>query len=180
MTHGWMVWAPVAMLVAAAMEPWAALLHGRVWHRWLWTVHRSHHRRRTGGFERNDLLSALHAPLAIAAVLYGCAGPAGWPREVIYGVGVGMSAFGAAYLIAHDGLVHGRWPVRPLLRLGYFRRIVRAHRKHHRGAGGPPYGLFLGPWELARHRVTRRRRRSRPSGPRSTPSVPPSTGRGPS
>jgi beta-carotene 3-hydroxylase len=154
--HRLVVWLPCAVLSALAMELWAGLLHGRVWHGALWPIHRSHHARRRGRFEANDVLSALHAPVAVTAIVYGCVGPSGWVREVVYGAGIGMSAFGLSYAIVHDGLVHGRLPVRGLLRWRYFREVARAHRVHHAGVeGARPFGLFLGPRELARHgRVT--------------------------
>lgn len=145
------VWLPVALVTAVAMDLWAALLHGKVWHRLLWFVHVSHHTKREGIFEHNDALSVLHAPIAIAFVLYGCAGAPGVLREVLFGIGIGASAFGLAYFVVHDGLVHGRLPVRFLLRLAWLRAVVRAHRVHHVGVKGqPPYGLFFGPLELAR------------------------------
>ena len=155
-----LVWVPVALAVAGAMDLWAALLHGRVWHAWLWSVHRSHHAPRAHGarFEANDALSVLHAPVAIALILIGCLDDPGVAREVSFGVGVGMSLFGVAYLVVHDGLVHARLPVHGLARLPYFRAVARAHRVHHTGsAGGAPYGLFFGPWELARRRDLTRR-----------------------
>ncbi len=161
-----LVWLPVAVVVAVAMDLWAAFLHGRVWHSLLWSVHRSHHTPRPAGsrFEANDALSVLHVPPAIALILFGCVGSPGVPREVAFGVGMGMSLFGLAYLLVHDGLVHGRLPVQFLMRLRYFRGVARAHRVHHEGtAGGAPYGLFLGRWELA---ITRRLKRSRPSSAR--------------
>ena len=141
-----LVWAPVAVAVAAAMDGWAALLHRAVWHGPLWFLHRSHHRPRRGRFEANDALSVTHAPAALALILYGCAGPAGTLREVAFGAGAGMTAFGLAYLLVHDGLVHGRLPVRFLLRVGALRAVVRAHERHHaEGPGAAPYGLFFGP-----------------------------------
>jgi beta-carotene 3-hydroxylase len=156
--HPVLVWLPIAVCVFAAMDLWAALLHGRVWHGRLWFIHRSHHELRKGRFERNDALSFLHAPLAIALILYGCAARAGLAREVAFGVGLGMTAFGAGYTLVHDGLVHRRLPVQWLLSVPYLRAVVRAHRVHHAGVeGGPPYGLFFGPLELARHRFTRLR-----------------------
>jgi len=166
------VWLPVAALVAVAMDFWAAFLHGRVWHTWLYPVHRSHHVPRQGTFERNDALSCLHAPLAIALIVYGCQSDAGVTREVAFGVGIGMTAFGLSYLVVHDGLVHGRLPVGFLLRSRYLRGVVRAHRVHHAGtARGTPYGLFFGRWELAR---AARVRPSQPSsGPRPAPSARP-------
>src|SRR3712207_6170094 len=102
------IWIPVSLGVAALMELWAGLLHGSFWHRVLWPVHRSHHQRRRGRFEANDALSALHAPIAIALILYGCRGAEGPLREVAFGVGIGMTMFGLAYLVVHDGFAHGR------------------------------------------------------------------------
>lgn len=148
-----LIWLPTALVTALAMEAWAGMLHEHVWHGRLWTIHVSHHRRRLGRFETNDLLSGLHAPLAIALILYGCrAAPGPW-REVAFGVGVGMTAFGLAYLLVHDGVVHGRLPVKALQRIGYLRRVADAHRVHHAGVrGGAPYGFFNGPRELRRRR----------------------------
>jgi len=164
-----LIWVAVALPVAAAMEPWAALLHGRVWHRWLWLVHRSHHTARRGRFEHNDALSFLHAPIAVALILWGCLGEPGVLREVAFGAGLGMTLFGVAYAIVHDGLVHGRLPVAALGRLRTFDRIRRAHQAHHRREHGGPYGLFLGPRELAREvaarRATRAPQRSARPGP---------------
>ena len=151
-----LIWLPVALVVAAAMDLWAALLHGRVWHSWLWRVHRSHHEPRPQGarFEINDALSVLHAPIAIALILFGCTATPGFVRELGFGIGVGMTLFGMAYVVVHDGLVHGRLPVRFLLHLRYFRGVARAHRVHHTGvAGGAPYGLFFARWELRDHQA---------------------------
>ena len=143
------LWLPVAIVTALAMEPWAALLHGRFWHRSLWPIHKSHHRPQDpeGGraLELNDALSLLHAPVAVGLILYGCAGPVGPWREVAFGTGLGMSLFGVAYVLVHDGLVHGRLPMAGLLRFAYFRRVRSAHLRHHLKSG-PPFGLFFGPW----------------------------------
>ena len=140
----------IALVVAVAMDFWAGLLHRRLWHRRLWSIHRSHHSARRGRFERNDLLSGLHAPMAVALIVCGTRLPAGLSRDLALGVGSGMTLFGAIYLTLHDGLVHGRLPVRALLRFGVLRAIVRAHRRHHRAGGGAPYGLLFGPWEFRR------------------------------
>lgn len=155
------VWIPAAVVTAVAMDVWAALLHGAVWHGPLFPIHRSHHAPR-GRLEANDALSFLHAPIAIALVLYGCRAAPGLCREVAFGVGVGMTVFGLAYVVVHDGLVHGRLPVAFLERSRYLRRVARAHRVHHREtAGGAPYGLFFGPHELAARSRLKRRHRAR-------------------
>jgi beta-carotene 3-hydroxylase len=145
-----LVWIPVALVVACFMELWAMLLHGRVWHSLLWRIHRSHHRKRRGAFEANDALSLLHAPIAATLIIYGCAAAPSLLRDLAFGVGIGMSLFGVAYLVVHDGLVHERLPVGALARIPYFARVRDAHRVHHKKGARGPYGLFLGPWELAR------------------------------
>lgn len=152
----------VAVVVACAMEPWARMLHGQVWHRSLWGVHRSHHSRRRGRFELNDVLSATHAPIAAALIMIGCNlhGPA---AAIAIGVGAGMSVFGIAYVVVHDGLVHGRLPVAFLGRLPFLRGVKEAHSIHH-ARGEAPYGFFLGPAELKR---TTRARGARPSARRT-------------
>ena len=150
------VWIPTALTVAVLMDLWAALLHGFVWHGALLFVHRTHHAPRAGRWELNDALSLLHAPLAIALILYGCAAAPSLGRELAYGVGLGMTAFGVAYVVVHDGFVHGRLPVAWLDRFRFFRAVARSHRVHHLGTGGPPYGLFFGRWELE---IAGRRRR---------------------
>jgi len=155
------IWVPVALVVAVAMDVWAGLLHGLVWHRVLWMVHRSHHTPRDGRFERNDVLAGLHAPPAIALILYGCAGPETVLREVAFGVGLGMTLFAVGYLIVHDGLVHGRLPVQGLARFRTLRRIARAHRAHHGEASGKPYSLFFGPTELRIATALKRARAAR-------------------
>lgn len=149
MTLSLALWIVTALAAFAAMEGWAALLHGKVWHRALWSVHRSHHEPRRGVFERNDVLSFLHAPIAIGLILYGCTGAPGPLRDVAFGFGLGMTAFGVAYVLVHDGLVHQRLPVSGLARIPYLARVRDAHRVHHR-TGGPPFGLFLGPLVLRR------------------------------
>jgi beta-carotene 3-hydroxylase len=169
------IWVPVALVVAPLMDRWAAFLHGRVWHGWLYPVHRTHHDPRRAGsrLEANDALSAIHAPIAMVLIIGACRAAPSVGREVAFGVGVGMTLFGGAYFIVHDGLVHGRLPVSFLLRVRYFRSVARCHRVHHRGsAQGAPYGLFFGKRELALHRPTTPSRRApaRDRGPSARPS----------
>jgi beta-carotene 3-hydroxylase len=142
-----LLWIAIALCVAMAMEPWAAWVHHKVWHGALWSVHRSHHVEREGWFEANDVFAAAHALPAIVLIVYGCEAGNVWVGAVSFGIGIGMTLFGAAYALVHDGLVHGRLPVGFLLRFRLFRRIKGAHQRHHI-SGTYPYGLFLGPQEL--------------------------------
>lgn len=148
-------WA-IAATVAALMELWAMLLHGRLWHGPLWITHRSHHTPRKGWFEFNDIFAVFHAAIAIALIIGGLEGLTGMAQLVSVAIGVGMTAFGLAYFAIHDGLIHGRLPVEGLARFAWLRRIRNAHRVHH-AKDAEPYGLFLGTWELKRVRAKVRR-----------------------
>lgn len=159
---GWTLCLVSALATVIAMELWAALLHGRIWHGLLWKIHRSHHRRRQGGLEANDALSLLHAPVAAAVIVLGCRAATAPACHVLLGIGAGMTVFGIAYLLVHDGLVHGRLPVEFLARWSYLARVREAHLIHH-ARGREPYGLFLGPWALARAEL--RLTGSRPRAP---------------
>ena len=51
-------------------------------------------------------------------------------------------------MVVHDGVVHSRFPTFGLERVGWIQEVAEAHRAHHKGKMGVPYGLFLGPHEL--------------------------------
>ena len=91
----------------AAMELVAWGAHKYIMHGWGWGWHSSHHAPRRGWFEKNDLFAIVFAGLAIALIYLGTRGwhPLEW-------VGAGMTAYGLLYFVAHDGLVHHRWPLR--------------------------------------------------------------------
>jgi beta-carotene 3-hydroxylase len=116
----------IVLLTVAAMEGVAWLVHKHVMHGFGWGWHASHHTPRRGAFEKNDLFALVFAAAAIALIWLGTHGhaPLQW-------VGAGMTAYGFLYFVAHDGLVHRRWPLRFTPRRGYLKRLVQAHRLHH-------------------------------------------------
>ena len=50
-------------------------------------------------------------------------------------IGAGMTAYGFLYFLAHDGLVHKRWPLKYVPRNGYLKRLYQAHLMHHAVSG---------------------------------------------
>lgn len=142
-----LTWISIGVPLAVSMEWWARFLHGTIWHGPLYSMHEDHHVETPGYFERNDLFAVGHAAIAIPLMLYGCAGHEGMLKEIAFAVSLGMTAFGVAYAVVHDGLVHGRLPVGFLRRSAWIRRIEAAHKVHHRD-GKAPYGLFAGPSEV--------------------------------
>lgn len=116
----------VFALTLAGMEGVAWFAHKYVMHGWGWRWHRSHHQPTGGRFEMNDLYALVFASLAILLIALGTSGyhPLEW-------IGAGMTAYGFLYFLAHDGLVHQRWPFRYIPRRGYLKRLYQAHRLHH-------------------------------------------------
>lgn len=120
----------VFLATLIGMEGFAWYAHKYVMHGWGWGWHRSHHEPRSGWFEKNDLYAVVFAGVAIVLIALGTAGwhPLEW-------IGAGMTAYGLLYFIAHDGLVHQRWPFRHVPRSGYLKRLYQAHLMHHAVAG---------------------------------------------
>jgi beta-carotene 3-hydroxylase len=138
-----MLEALIVAMTVLAMEGVSILAHKYVMHGWGWGWHRSHHERRTGWFELNDLYAVVFAGIAIGLIAAGAGGayPLQW-------IGAGMTAYGALYFIAHDGLVHRRWPFNYLPRRGYLKRLYQAHRLHHAVGGRDgcvSYGFLYAP-----------------------------------
>jgi beta-carotene 3-hydroxylase len=133
----------VTVLLAVAafvvMEPIAALLHRGLMHRRGWAWHRSHHRVARPGMESNDLFPVVIAlctivTMAVASTVHAL-------RPLLW-LGVGVSAYGAAYLVVHDLLVHQRMGALPLSRTRYISWVAAAHALHHE-RGGAPYGFLV-------------------------------------
>lgn len=118
----------VVIFLAAfgGMEAVAGFTHRFVMHGALWCWHRSHHEPRHGMFERNDLFAVIFALPAVLFIWLGV-NVSGWWLPL----GLGITAYGAAYAVFHDGLVHARFPVPLDGRAGFWRERVRAHRIHH-------------------------------------------------
>lgn len=120
----------IVLATVAGMEAFAWYAHKYIMHGWGWGWHRSHHEPRRGWFEKNDLYAVVFAGIAILLIALGTAG--GYPLQWI---GAGMTLYGALYFLAHDGLVHQRWPFRHVPRKGYLKRLYQAHRMHHAVTG---------------------------------------------
>ncbi|TFY98446.1 sterol desaturase family protein [Ramlibacter rhizophilus] len=123
----WLRDAGVVLAAVVAMEAVAWLAHRYVMHGFGWRWHASHHEPRAGRFERNDLYALVFAAIAIALIAAGQTPE----RRVLALLGLGMTIYGALYLLVHDGLVHRRLFFRWQPRSGYLRRLIDAHRLHH-------------------------------------------------
>ena len=121
--------AAVAIGVATflGMEAVAYLMHRHLMHGPLWFLHRSHHRPRRTLLEWNDLFGVFFAAPSMVLIHLGTHG-----HPFALAVGLGMTAYGAAYFGFHDVIVHRRVRTRYVPCHPYLKRIVRAHLVHHR------------------------------------------------
>ncbi|MCC5793622.1 MAG: sterol desaturase family protein [Chromatiales bacterium] len=115
------------LLAFFGMELVAILTHKYVMHGFLWCLHESHHRPRTGVFELNDLFAVFFSIPAVLLIWFGTQGHGTW----MIPLGLGITAYGFAYFFFHDILVHHRTPLRIRPTRGYLRRVVEAHWIHH-------------------------------------------------
>lgn len=141
------------------MEGLAWVTHRYLMHGPLWRWHRSHHEKSRGLLEANDLFAVIFAAPPVA--LFFLAGAL--DRPALAWLAGGMTAYGALYVLVHDGLVHRRFPLPLQPRSGYLERLVRAHHLHHlthTRDGAVSFGFLAAPDPLrlaARLGATRRR-----------------------
>ncbi len=127
------------------MEAFSYAVHRFLFHGPLWVIHVSHHRPRTGWFERNDVFSLGFALVAVGLILAGSPSPL---TSASGGAGVGMTVYGLTYFLLHDMVTHGRFAAekaRAALNQKVVTAVSTAHRQHHRSTekpGLPPYGFL--------------------------------------
>ena len=138
-----MRWVALVVVAFVVMEPVTYLAHRYVMHGLGRRLHRSHHRRwphRAAGepfFEANDAFPALFAGAVMVAMAVGFNVDG---LTVLLPITVGITLYGLAYALVHDGYTHRRIPVRG--RHVVLDRLAEAHALHHR-FGGEPYGMLV-------------------------------------
>jgi beta-carotene 3-hydroxylase len=129
----------IAVVTLVLMEPVTYLVHRYVMHGVGQGWHISHHRRRRGRFERNDLYPVVFAVITFLVML---AGATVESLTVLEPIAAGVMLYGLGYLFVHEVYIHRRFH-RFAARLPGFEHLADAHAMHHR-FGAEPYG-FLAP-----------------------------------
>jgi sterol desaturase/sphingolipid hydroxylase (fatty acid hydroxylase superfamily) len=122
----------------------------------LWCSHKSHHEHPTARrLVSNDLLWTFPLLTSATFIIAGriVSTDLGAP---LVGFGMGTAGYVFAYILAHDGVAHGRfWVPRFVRRMSAFRALAQTHRLHHRGGregvGAPPFGVYAAPLEHRFH-----------------------------
>lgn len=127
------------------MEILSWILHKYVMHGPLWNIHRTHHVKKKGFFELNDLFSLFFGAIAIFLLLWGLQ----TENPLLTGSGLGISLYGLIYFIVHDILIHRRLKAGGRIRNRYLKALHEAHRDHHKvhtRDGSTSFGLlFIAP-----------------------------------
>jgi len=109
--------------------------------------------------ELNDIFPLVFGPAATAALYWGTLPPCHFAKDCIAGMAMGITLYGISYFIGHDVVAHERLgtPLAQWLRSlsPAMEECARVHRKYHHTAKdqqgdpyGPPYGFWLGPYEV--------------------------------
>ena len=111
------------------MEFVAWFTHKYIMHGILWSWHESHHKPHHDKIEKNDLFSIVFSLLAVVLTIIGCVFD---KVSYLIWIGVGISCYGLFYFIFHDVIVHRRLKIKFVAKSNYLKRMIRAHKMHHK------------------------------------------------
>ena len=125
-----------------AMEAVTWLTHRFVMHGFLWYLHRDHHQIEPGFFEKNDLFAFIFAVPSFLMIYFGTYHDMWW----LQAIGFGVMAYGFAYFLVHDVIIHQRFKWFSRSNNTYVRAIRWAHKMHHKHLGkqhGESFGFLF-------------------------------------
>jgi beta-carotene 3-hydroxylase len=102
--------------------------HKFVMHGFLWYLHRDHHNVEPGFFEKNDAFFIIFAVPSILLIYFGTFNHEWWMQAI----GFGIMAYGFAYFLVHDVIIHQRFKWFTRSNNTYVRAIRWAHKMHHK------------------------------------------------
>lgn len=140
----------IVIAAAVGMEFVAWFTHKFIMHGVLWVLHKDHHVPHKGHVEKNDLFVVFFATPAVLCLVFGI-GNAIWP---LISAGIGITLYGVGYTLFHDIMFHKRlkW-LRIPASSPYLKRIVNAHRNHHKTTGRAPGEAFGFLWAPRKYKV---------------------------
>jgi beta-carotene 3-hydroxylase len=119
----WLAYTGIVVGVFFLMEAvtWAT-------HKFVMHLHEDHHKKGPGFFERNDAFFVIFAIPSFLCILFGTIDKIYW----LQALGFGVMAYGFAYFMVHDVIIHQRikWFTRSQNK--YIRTIRWAHKMHHK------------------------------------------------
>ena len=126
------------------MEFTAWFTHRYVMHGLLWILHKDHHQKEPGFFEKNDSFFLIFAVPSWLLIMTGMM--AG--NDIRVWIGAGIALYGVAYFIVHEVFIHQRFKWFKKSDSTYLRAIRKAHKVHHKHLGkehGECFGMLIVP-----------------------------------
>ena len=161
----WILYLIIFVTTFLIMEGITWATHKYVMHGWLWYLHEDHHKQSTGFFEKNDWFFVIFAIPSFTAILMGTIDAIYW----LQAIGFGVMAYGFAYFLVHDVIIHQRFKWFSRSNNTYIRAIRRAHKMHHKHVDrndGESFGMLYVHkkyWEQMRKSKVSRTLKSLPS-----------------
>lgn len=118
----------VLLATFIVMEGVTWCTHKFVMHGFLWYLHKDHHQVEPGFFEKNDAFFVIFAIPSMILIYKGTYGPVWWMQAI----GFGIMAYGFAYFLVHDVIIHQRFKWFTRSNSSYVRAIRWAHKMHHK------------------------------------------------
>jgi beta-carotene 3-hydroxylase len=124
------------------MEAITWLTHKYIMHGLLWYLHKDHHQKEPGFFVKNDWFFIIFAVPCMVLIYIGIYRSIWWLQSV----GFGIMAYGFAYFLVHDVIIHQRFKWFSKSKNTYVRAIRWAHKMHHKHLdrhNGESFGMLL-------------------------------------
>ena len=128
----------IITIVGMELLSWA--MHKYLFHGPLWFIHKTHHQKRHGFLELNDIFSLSFAVFALWLMWKGHL-----TLNYSFWIGTGISIYGIVYFIFHDWFIHNRFRSFKTTNR-YLLGIRRAHKIHHKSMKKEPaeeFGLLI-------------------------------------
>src|SRR5215217_4799802 len=138
----WLLYIAVLLGTFCIMEGITWLTHRYVMHGFLWYLHRDHHQKEPGFFEKNDWFFVIFAVPSMCLIGFGTYNNEWWMQAI----GFGIMLYGAAYFIVHDVIIHQRFKWFSRSKGTYVRAIRWAHKMHHKHLDryqGESFGMLM-------------------------------------
>lgn len=138
----WLIYIGIVTGVFLTMEGITWITHRYVMHGFLWYLHEDHHNKRPGFFEKNDAFFIIFAIPSFLSILFGTFGDIYW----LQAIGFGVMAYGFAYFLVHDIIIHQRFKLLTRSQHTYIRTIRWAHKMHHKHLHkqeGESFGMLM-------------------------------------
>ena len=139
----WLVYTAIVVVTFILMEAVTWLTHRYVMHGFLWYLHEDHHRKGPGFFEKNDWFFVIFAIPSMGMILAGTLEPG---LIWLQAIGFGVMAYGFAYFMVHEVIIHQRFKWFTRSNNIYIRAIRWAHKMHHKHLGkedGESFGMLV-------------------------------------